>query len=100
MPYHLLELKDFEKLKSVLLDYQMFEQLYKEDTKVQLMMFWRELGGYKTAADSYVRAFTHDWYKDWFAGEITQVSCPFVLRKNLENQLFGFNCFCFLIRTN
>ena len=38
----------------------MFDELYQEETKMQLMAYWRFIGGYPLAAAEYVKALeTH-----------------------------------------
>ena len=43
-----------------LLQQDMFDELYQEETKMQLMAYWRFIGGYPLAAAEYVKALeTH-----------------------------------------
>ena len=56
LPYHLEALSETERLKVNLLRQDMFDELYKEETKMQLMSYWRFIGGYNLAASEYPTA--------------------------------------------
>ena len=56
LPFHLEVIGNTERLKQCLVDKQMFDQLYKEDTKLQLMRYWRVAGGYPLAASESTKA--------------------------------------------
>ncbi|CAC5362199.1 unnamed protein product [Mytilus coruscus] len=53
LPYHLESSADKEKLKEVLLSQDMFKEMYKDNSKQQLMKYWRFIGGYQIASKSY-----------------------------------------------
>ncbi|CAG2228476.1 unnamed protein product [Mytilus edulis] len=53
LPYHLECSADKEKLKEVLLSQDMFKEMYKDNSKQQLMKYWRFIGGYQIASESY-----------------------------------------------
>ncbi|VDI14102.1 Hypothetical predicted protein [Mytilus galloprovincialis] len=53
LPYHLECSADKEKLKEVLLSQDMFKEIYKDNSKQQLMKYWRFIGGYQIASESY-----------------------------------------------
>ncbi|XP_063411273.1 TPR repeat-containing protein DDB_G0287407-like [Mytilus trossulus] len=53
LPYHLECSADKEKLKEVLLSQDMFKEMYKDNSKQQLMKYWRFIGGYQIASQSY-----------------------------------------------
>lgn len=52
-----MELEEKERLKQVLLEPAVFRELYKEDTKLQLLAFWRAAADYDTAGALYVQEF-------------------------------------------
>ena len=54
LPYQLEMADDKTKLKQVLVDQAMFDQLYSESNKQQLMKYWRFIGGYSIASQAYV----------------------------------------------
>ena len=56
LPYQLEKADDKEKLKDILVDQAMFNQLYQESNKQQLMKFWRFIGGYNIASMAYVKS--------------------------------------------
>ena len=57
LPYHLLQIGDKESLKACLLEKAMFNHLYdNEETRNQLLSYWRYLGGYELAANEYTAA--------------------------------------------
>ena len=51
LPYHLEKLNDNNRLQRCLSDWPMFNELYVEDRKLQLMAYWRGAGGYAKAAE-------------------------------------------------
>ncbi|XP_077984627.1 uncharacterized protein LOC144439228 [Glandiceps talaboti] len=57
-PYHLDEIDDMKRLEHCLLEWPMFEMMYKEETKIELMRYWRLVGGYDVAAKMYGDALT------------------------------------------
>ncbi|XP_013383728.1 NACHT and WD repeat domain-containing protein 2 [Lingula anatina] len=44
LPFHLIELGDTNRLEKVLLDWAMFDRLYREDWSAQLHTYWRQVG--------------------------------------------------------
>lgn len=52
-----MELEEKERLQKVLLEPAVFRELYKEDTKLQLLAFWRSAADYDTAGTLYVQEF-------------------------------------------
>ena len=54
LPYQLEKADHKTKLKEVLIDQSMFNQLYSESNKQQLMKYWRFIGGYNIASQAYV----------------------------------------------
>ncbi|XP_070552688.1 nephrocystin-3-like [Ptychodera flava] len=52
-PYHLDTIDDMNRLQECLLEWPMFETMYKEETKIELMRYWRLVGGYDLAAKLY-----------------------------------------------
>ena len=53
LPYHLECANDKDNLKKVLLSQDMFEQMYTDNSKQQLMKYWRFIGGYQIASSAY-----------------------------------------------
>jgi hypothetical protein len=45
-----------EQLKLTLLSQDMFDQMYNENNKQQLMKYWRFIGGYQIASSAYYDA--------------------------------------------
>ena len=56
LPYHLESSGNKEKLKQALLEQDMFNQMYKDNNKQQLMKYWRFIGGYELAATCYIKS--------------------------------------------
>ena len=54
LPYQLEMADNKAKLKEVLVDQAMFNQLYSEGNKQELMKYWRFIGGYNIASQAYV----------------------------------------------
>jgi hypothetical protein len=48
---------DIKRLQACLLDKDIFDQLYREDTRHELMRYWRNAGGYDLAATQYMVTF-------------------------------------------
>ncbi|XP_077984631.1 TPR repeat-containing protein DDB_G0287407-like [Glandiceps talaboti] len=57
-PFHLETIDDMNRLEHCLLEWPMFETMYKEETKIELMRYWRLVGGYDVAAKMYGDALT------------------------------------------
>lgn len=56
LPYHLEMSDNKEQLKLTLLSQDMFDQMYNENNKQQLMKYWRFIGGYQIASSAYYDA--------------------------------------------
>ena len=54
LPYHLEMADEKAKLKETLTDFTMFNHMYLESNKQQLMKYWRFIGGYNIASQAYV----------------------------------------------
>ncbi|XP_064648188.1 TPR repeat-containing protein DDB_G0287407-like [Lineus longissimus] len=57
LPYHLEQTGDIKRLQTCLLDKDIFDHLYREETRHELMRYWRSAGGYDLAATQYMVAF-------------------------------------------
>ena len=53
-----MELEEKERLQKLLLEPAVFRELYKEDTKLQLLAFWRAAADYDVAGTLYVQEFS------------------------------------------
>ncbi|XP_041366905.1 TPR repeat-containing protein DDB_G0287407-like [Gigantopelta aegis] len=62
LPYQLMSMKDKDGLKECLLQREVFEQLYAQKSRQQLMKYWQFIGGYSIAAKEYTR-FLDDYIK-------------------------------------
>ncbi|XP_070544501.1 nephrocystin-3-like [Ptychodera flava] len=54
LPYHLVNIDDIRRLEECLLEWPVFLTLYKAGKTVELMGYWRIIGGYELAATLYV----------------------------------------------
>jgi hypothetical protein len=54
LPYHLEKLGARQQLEACLLRKDIFDELYTDDHKLQLMAYWRFAASYETAANGYI----------------------------------------------
>ena len=88
LPYHLLQIGDKESLKACLLEKAMFNHLYdNEETRNQLLSYWRYLGGYELAANEYTTALEKQLEVRTTFCFIGFSACPFMAFLN-----FSFTC--------
>lgn len=57
LPFQLEALDEKERLQSFLLERQAFHELYKDDTKFELLAHWRAAADYDVAGTRYREAF-------------------------------------------
>jgi hypothetical protein len=55
LPYHLEKLEDRDRLKQCLSHKDIFDELYTDDGKQQLMAYWHFAASYEVAAEEYMR---------------------------------------------
>ena len=63
LPFQLQALDEKERMKQFLLQEPVFLELFREDTKLQLLSYWRFIGDYDVAGEAYVEIFPK-WLSD------------------------------------
>ncbi|XP_074659003.1 TPR repeat-containing protein DDB_G0287407-like [Tubulanus polymorphus] len=57
LPFHLVQIGDKQGLKSCILHKEVFDNLYTESRKFELMKYWRICGGYSQAPELYITSY-------------------------------------------